>query len=112
MRDDRYFSSASMNTYIHWVLKEKLGLNDKEVRKNLNIVLALAKVEFVWRHPMDENRAIDGLELRDDFEYETGDYKVRFPRLPRRRQKFCPRDHRSRCRRRRREGILEGCRRY
>ena len=82
MRDDRYFSSASMNTYIHWVLKEKLGLNDKEVRKNLNIVLALAKVEFVWRHPMDENRAIDGLELRDDFEYETGDYLDKSSGLP------------------------------
>ena len=35
MRDDRYYSSASMNTYIHWVLKDKLGLSEKEVRKSL-----------------------------------------------------------------------------
>lgn len=38
------------------------------------LVLALTEVEFVWRHPMDENRALEGLELRDDFEYETGEY--------------------------------------
>lgn len=74
MRDDRYYSSASMNTYIHWVLKERLGLTDKETRKHIFLVSALTKVEFIPRHPMDENRAIDGLELRDDFEYETGDY--------------------------------------
>lgn len=82
MRDGRYYSSASMNTYVHWVLKEKLGLSDREVRKNLDMVLVLASVEFVWRHPMDENRAIDGLELRDDFEYETGDYLDKSSDLP------------------------------
>ena len=74
MRDDKYYSPASMNTYIHWVLKDKLGLNEREIRKNLCLVSALAEVEFVWRHPMDENRASDGLELRKDFEYETGDF--------------------------------------
>lgn len=74
MRDDRYYTSASMTTYIHWVLKDKLGLTEKECRKNLCLVSALAEVEFAWRHPMDENRANEGLELRDDFEYETGEY--------------------------------------
>lgn len=73
VRDGRY-SSASMSNYIHWVLKDKLGLNDKEVRKYSKLMSVLAEVEFVWRHPMDENRAIDGLELRSDFEYETGEY--------------------------------------
>ena len=74
MREDRYYSSASMNTYIRWVLKDKLGLNEKEIRNNLCLVRALSEVEFTWRHPMDENRAIDGLDLRRDFEYETGDF--------------------------------------
>ena len=74
MRDDRMVSSASMSTYVDWVLKDRLGLTDKEIREYLYIVLPLTKVEFVWRHPMDENRAMDGLELRDDFEYETGEY--------------------------------------
>ena len=74
MRDNNYYSSASMSDYIHWVLKDRLGLNEKEIKKNLYVVTALANVEFVWRHPMDENRAIDGLDLRSDFEYETGEY--------------------------------------
>lgn len=82
MRDDRYYSSASMNTYIHWVLKDKLGLNEKERRDNAHIVLTLTNVEFVWRHPMDENRALDGLGLRDDFEYETGEYLDKSSGLP------------------------------
>ena len=74
MRDDSYYSSASISKYINWVLKDKLGLTDKECKKYQYIVLALADIEFIWRHPMDENRAIDGLELRSDFEYETGEY--------------------------------------
>lgn len=74
MRDDRYYSSASMSEYIHWVLKDRLGVSNKEMRKILPLVSVLAEVEFVWRHPMDENRALEGLELRDDFEYETGEY--------------------------------------
>ena len=74
VRDGRNYSSASISNYIHWVLTDKLGLTDKECKKYQYLVSALTDVEFVWRHPMDENRAIDGLELRSDFEYETGDY--------------------------------------
>lgn len=74
MRDDRYYSSASMSDYIRWVLKDRLRLSEKEIKENLSLVSALAEVEFIWKHPMDENRAIDGLELRSDFEYETGEY--------------------------------------
>lgn len=76
MRDDRYYneSSASMSDYIHWVAKDRLHLSQKELNENSILVSALTKVEFIWRHPMDENRAIDGLELRSDFEYETGEF--------------------------------------
>lgn len=74
MRDNSYYSSASMSEYIHWVLKDKLGLTDKECKDNRNLISVLAEVEFVPRHPMDENRAKDGIELRSDFEYETGEY--------------------------------------
>lgn len=55
-------------------MEDKLGLTNQEIRKYYNVAKTLTQVEFVWRHPMDENRAIDGLELRSDFEYETGDY--------------------------------------
>ena len=74
MRDVNNYSSASISRYIHWVLTDKLGLTDKETKKYLYLVSAITDVEFVWRHPMDENRAIDGLELRQDFEYETGEF--------------------------------------
>lgn len=63
-----------MSDYIHWVSKDKLGLSDKETHKYQYLVSTLTNVEFIWRHPMDENRAIDGLDLRSDFEYETGEY--------------------------------------
>lgn len=74
MRDDRNYSSASMDNYIRWVMKDKLYLTDKECKSYFRLCMDLAGIEFIWSHPLDENRAIDGLELRSDFEYETGDY--------------------------------------
>ena len=74
MRGDKYYSSASINTYIRWVLKDRLRLTEKEIKENFNLASELTQIEFIGRHPMDDNRAIDGLELRDDFEYETGEY--------------------------------------
>ena len=74
MRDDKYYSSASMEDYIHWVMKDKLKLTDKEIKSWRKVCFILSNIEFTWIHPMDENRATDGLELRDDFEYETGEY--------------------------------------
>ena len=63
-----------MSDYIHWVMSDKLGLNNKECKAYLGLCMDLANIEFIWRHPMDENRAEDGFELRTDFEYETGEY--------------------------------------
>jgi hypothetical protein len=63
-----------MDMYIHWVLKDRLGLTEREIKNNKSIIYELAEIEFIWRHPMDENRALEGLELRSDFEYETGEY--------------------------------------
>lgn len=74
MRDNNIYSSASMSNYVRWVMTDKLCMNDREVKRYFNLLMDLSKVAFVWNHPMDENRAIDGLELRTDFEYETGDY--------------------------------------
>ena len=82
MRDDRYYSSASMEDYIHWVMKDKLKLTDKELKRYRNLCIVSATIEFNWIHPMDENRATDGLELRDDFEYETGEYLDKSSGLP------------------------------
>ena len=74
MRDDYIYSSASMSSYVHWVMKDKIHMTDREIRNYSKLVDILARIEFYWIHPMDENRAIDGLELRSDFEYETGEY--------------------------------------
>ena len=69
-----YYSSASMSTYVRWVMKDKLNMKDREIRDYLGVCMTLSDIEYVWIHPMDENRAMDGLELRSDFEYETGEY--------------------------------------
>ena len=82
MRDDRCYSSASIEDYIHWVMKDKLKLTDKEIKDYKNLCIVSATIEFTWIHPMDENRAMDGLELRDDFEYETGEYLDKSSGLP------------------------------
>lgn len=71
MVDDMYQSAATKSDYIHWVMKDKLGFNDKDCRKYRRLMAVLSSIEFVWIHPMDENRAIDGLELRSDFTDET-----------------------------------------
>lgn len=68
------YDSASLSTYLHWIMTEKLLFEDKEVREYEHLVYILADIDFEWSLPMDENRASDGLGLRDDFEYETGLY--------------------------------------
>lgn len=82
MRDNTYFESANMSAYVRWVLKDKLKLTEKEIKENFMLVSALAEIEFIWRHPMDENRAVDGLELREDFEYVTGEFLDKSSGLP------------------------------
>lgn len=74
MRDDRNYSSASMVDYIQWVCRDKLYLTKREINKHINLFILLSELEFIWNHPLDENRAKSGLELRSDFEYETGEY--------------------------------------
>ena len=63
-----------MSDYIHWVMRDKLMLTEREIRDYRYLWDVLSDIEYVWIHPMDQNRAEDGLELRQDFEYETGEY--------------------------------------
>lgn len=72
--DDMAASGASKSQYIHWLMVDKLSMTDSEVKKYSKLLNSLLSVEFVWIHPMDENRAIDGLDLRDKFSYETDLY--------------------------------------
>ena len=72
--DDSMLTPATSSTYIEWLVKDKLGLTDKEW-KNYNFLCnSLAKIEFIAIHPLDENRAEDGMELRSQFSDETGLY--------------------------------------
>ena len=70
--DDSMLTSATSSTYIQWIVLDKLGLSDKEWKKYNFLINSLAKIEFIWVHPRDENRYNDGLELRSQFSDETG----------------------------------------
>ena len=67
-------SSASREDYINWVFDERLQLSEEDQKAYYRLVQVLLDIEFVWVHPMDENRASDGLSMREDFTYETGLY--------------------------------------
>lgn len=66
--------SASPITYLDWIMKDRLLLTDREIKNYISLFNALFDIDFIWIHPLDENRASDGLVLRSDFEYETGLY--------------------------------------
>lgn len=74
MREQDNYSPATSTDYIHWVATDKLGLSDKQYREYNFLFNDLAKIEFIPVHPMDKNRANDGLTLREKFTYETGDF--------------------------------------
>ena len=65
-------SSASLEEYIEWIAHERLYLTDKEYKSYTRLIFFLTGIEFEWVVPRDENRAADGLALREDFTYETG----------------------------------------
>ena len=71
---DDNLNPATSSTYIQWVVKDKLGMSDNDWKKYNFLINTLSKIEFIWIHPRDENRAVDGLSLRESFTYETGLY--------------------------------------
>lgn len=58
--------------YRSWLL-DRISVRDVDIdRKYLKLIDYLLGREFEWFVDYDENRAADGLELRDEFECETG----------------------------------------
>lgn len=55
--------------YFNWLCTKAVDPQHHEYHGLLTI---LHRTEFVWVHPMDSNRAEDGIELRTDFLRETG----------------------------------------
>lgn len=59
-----------MAGYFEWLKSQVDFLDFPE--KYERLFTALYGMEFVWRHPMDRNRAFDALELRNLYFEETG----------------------------------------
>jgi hypothetical protein len=57
------------NEYFNWLCAKVLERNARMYHEVLKI---LFRTEFVWLVPFDQNRAEDGIELRQDFQNETG----------------------------------------
>lgn len=74
MRQVGNYESASLDTYIDWICSDRLYLDKEYQDAYSNLIRTLMEIEFVWSIPFDENRARDGLELREDFTYETDQF--------------------------------------
>ena len=72
--DGSSMSPATLNMYVDWIMTERLQIPEDEYKNYTKLIQILLDLEFIWIHPRDENRAGDGLALRDDFTYETGLY--------------------------------------
>ena len=59
-----------MNRYLKWLISKVEFLDFPE--KYDRLFSALHRREFIWKHPMDKNRASDALELRNRYFVETG----------------------------------------
>jgi hypothetical protein len=57
------------NDYFNWLCAKVLDPTQQIYRK---LLWVMHHTEFVYTHPMDQNRAMDGLELRTYFVDETG----------------------------------------
>lgn len=58
------------NKYFKW-LKEKVDFLDFPDTYN-QLFAVLYNTEFIWKHPMDKNRATDAINLRLEYHLETG----------------------------------------
>lgn len=72
--DDRDLSPATLDDYIDWVVNERLFMRREDFDRYSRLNTILINTEFIVLHPRDNNRADDGLTLREDFTYETGLY--------------------------------------
>ena len=71
---DKMMSPASLDEYIDWIISDRLALKEREYGSYRRLIHTLLNIPFEWSNPMDENLAGIGIDLRGDFEYETGLY--------------------------------------
>ena len=60
-------------TYFDWLVYLIAPGSDQR-NHYIKLLLALYSTEFYWVINRDKNRAVDGLDLRDQYEHETGLY--------------------------------------
>lgn len=59
--------------YHNWLIS-LIDTPDKEFSRNYSVLMTiLDMIEYKWKNPKDENRALDGIELRNRFSDELGD---------------------------------------
>lgn len=59
------------NLYFDWMYDKVADRNDSTTTYN-QLLMYLHTIDFVWTIPMDENRAYDGIDLRDRFATDCG----------------------------------------
>ncbi len=60
-----------LDDYFDWIL-EQVGFDLPEHRDYLRLLKKLSTTEFTWILPMDENRDIDGFDLRKEYLFDEG----------------------------------------
>lgn len=65
------------NEYYHWLL-DRVGIKKEDQEAYAYLFEDLYKREFEWFVDRDKNRALDGLDLRKEFEDETGNIADRY----------------------------------
>lgn len=62
------------NEYFEWLYELVCGDLYSERISYRKLLMSLHSTEFIWTCPRDENRAIDGIELRQRFSEDLADY--------------------------------------
>ena len=65
-----------MKRYMRWLYFNVLGGSDNVYKRYKSLFKTLMDIPYRYTHPMDKNRYMDGLRLREDYMDETGKYFV------------------------------------
>lgn len=69
----RRTSAELKEEYLRWLEPQiRDEQSNNKTRSYWDLVNLMYEMEFVWSIPMDNNRAVDGLDLRTEFAHEIG----------------------------------------
>lgn len=55
--------------YVHWLEQQLKDENSRGTATFWGLANLMFDTEFTWTHPMDENRVVDGMDLRAEFSH-------------------------------------------